>query len=99
MGRPSSQLLTSKPFTGLDVEGGGADNLGTMGKNVPCPFSIEPYSGEITAGSEQIFTVRFAPQEVSFAGNNRNRIGIFCYRGQAGLGFLAYTRHVEANTL
>lgn len=32
--------------------------------NVPCPFSVEPYSGDIEAGGEQLFTVRFAPQEV-----------------------------------
>lgn len=68
MGRPSSQLLTSRPFAGLDVEGGGGENIGIVGKDVPCPFSVEPYSGEITAGSEQAFTVRFAPQEVGFCG-------------------------------
>lgn len=32
--------------------------------NVPCPFSVEPFSGDIEAGGEQVFTVRFAPQEV-----------------------------------
>lgn len=69
-GRPSSQLLTSRPFTSWrDVQGGGdggsTNNLGiSADKDLVCPFSVEPYSGEVEAGAEQTFTVRFAPQEV-----------------------------------
>lgn len=65
--RPASQLLTSRPFGSIDMDGGvsgGGSNPTTPAKNVPCPFSVEPYSGDIAAGGEQTFTVRFAPQEV-----------------------------------
>lgn len=45
---------------------GGASNLAppSWKHKVPCPFSVEPYSGDIGAGGEQVFTVRFSPQEV-----------------------------------
>lgn len=53
---------------------GGDDGVGegtnpaVPGKDVPCPFSVEPNSAEISAGGEQVFTVRFAPQEVRASG-------------------------------
>lgn len=48
-----------------EAGGGGGSNPHTPGSNVPCPFSVEPFSGDVEAGGEQSFTVRFAPQEVS----------------------------------
>lgn len=60
--RPGSQLPTSRSLAFMDVDaaaGGGAGKFST-----PCPFSVEPYSGDIEAGGEQTFAVRFSPQEV-----------------------------------
>lgn len=69
--RPPSQFRTtkyliSKGFEDAIDEGAGAGaGFNTVGKlNVPCPFSVEPWSGDIEAGGEQTFAVRFAPQEV-----------------------------------
>lgn len=61
VGRPGSHLLTSRSLALMDLDagaGGGAKFI------TPCPFSVEPYSGDIEAGGEQSFAVRFAPQEV-----------------------------------
>lgn len=61
--RPGSQLQTSRSYAFMDLDTGGGG--GGTGKLItPCPFSVEPYSGEIDAGGEQSFAVRFAPQEV-----------------------------------
>ncbi|CAM9629632.1 unnamed protein product, partial [Ectocarpus sp. 4 AP-2014] len=60
-GRPGNHLLTSRSLALMDLDagaGGGATFV------TPCPFSVEPYSGDIEAGGEQSFAVRFAPQEV-----------------------------------
>lgn len=61
--RPTKSLI-SKGFEDVVVEGAGM-GFNTIGKlNIPCPFSVEPWSGDIEAGGEQTFVLRFAPQEV-----------------------------------
>lgn len=60
--RPGSQLRTSRSLAFMDLDAGGESGVGKF--STPCPFSVEPYSGDIEAGGEQSFAVRFAPQEV-----------------------------------
>ena len=60
--RPGSQLQTSRSLAFMDLDAGGGSGAGKF--TTPCPFSVEPYSGDIEAGGEQSFAVRFAPQEV-----------------------------------
>lgn len=64
--RPGSQLQISRSLTFMDLDaGGGGGAAGWDAKFVtPCPFSVEPFSGDIEPGGEQSFAVRFAPQEV-----------------------------------
>lgn len=59
--RPGSQQ-TSRSLAFMDLDAGGGGGAGKPA--TPCPFSVEPYSGDIEAGGEQSFAVRFAPQEV-----------------------------------
>ncbi len=62
-GRPVSQLRTSRSLAFMDLDGAGEGGGGAK-FTTPCPFSVEPFSGDIEAGGEQSFAVRFAPQEV-----------------------------------
>ena len=62
-GRPGSQLRTSRSLAFMDLDAGGEGGAGAK-FSTPCPFSVEPYSGDIEAGGEESFAVRFAPQEV-----------------------------------